>query len=89
MSDWCGIGSAWYVEKYCYTLIGFEAPPLTLEQLEGPSCRYWGFAGRIGGLTLGCVLGMLPLLFYDDFEAKEEPEKQSEQNKLETSVVNS
>ena len=34
ISDWCGIGSAWYVEKYCYDLVGFQAPALTLEQAK-------------------------------------------------------
>ena len=60
ISDVFGIGSAYYVERWS-AMLGFSAPPLTLEQLELPSSRYSAFFGRVSGLTVGCLLGMVPL----------------------------
>ena len=62
VSDMFGIGSAWYVERMASKL-GVTPPPLTLEQLDMPVCRIASTAGRGIGVSIGCILGMFPLLF--------------------------
>lgn len=62
ISDLFGIGSAWYVERMAAKL-GVQAPALTLEQLELPISRIASTAGRAVGVTIGCLLGMAPLMF--------------------------
>ncbi|CAG0881938.1 unnamed protein product [Darwinula stevensoni] len=74
VSDIAGIGSAFYVESFS-SKIGVKPPDLTLVQLEMPSSRWSANAGRAVGVTIGCLLGMFPLLFLpakDRNEAKEE-----------------
>uniref|UniRef100_A0A1I8FFT6 Essential MCU regulator, mitochondrial n=1 Tax=Macrostomum lignano TaxID=282301 RepID=A0A1I8FFT6_9PLAT len=48
---------------------GFETPRLTPQQLELRSTRWATVFGRSLGISLGCLLGMLPLLFIDTDEA--------------------
>jgi len=63
VSDVFGVGSAWYVERFCAKLGIPGPPPLTLEQLDLPRARVAANAGRAVGVAVGCVVGMLPLLF--------------------------
>ena len=64
--------SAWYVE-YWLTRLGWGAPPpLTIEQLELSSSRMAANGGRALGVTIGCLLGMFPLLFFKGKKGKEE-----------------
>jgi hypothetical protein len=52
------------------------APPqLTVEQLEMTSSRIAANGGRALGVTIGCLLGMFPLLFFDSPSKKEKEEK--------------
>jgi len=64
ISDVCGIGSAWYVEMWAAKL-GAEPPKLSPTQLELPSCKAAVNTGRAVGVVIGCLLGMIPLLFID------------------------
>lgn len=41
-------------------------PALTKEQFEDPRARRRVNWGRIIGLTVGCIIGMFPLLFFDE-----------------------
>ncbi|XP_045485083.1 uncharacterized protein LOC110999559 [Pieris rapae] len=68
-SDVIGIGSSYYVERAA-ALLGFGAPALSPVQLDMPVSRRFANLGRVLGITLGCFLGMIPLLFKDD-EKKE------------------
>ncbi|XP_039950568.1 transmembrane protein 65 isoform X2 [Bactrocera tryoni] len=62
VSDILGIGSAYYVERGC-EMMGFRLPDLTPVQMEMKSSRHSANLGRIVGITIGCLLGMVPLLF--------------------------
>jgi len=54
------------------------APQLTVEQLEMTSSRIAANGGRAIGVTIGCLLGMFPLLF---FSKKEKAESKEESTK--------
>ncbi|XP_037927291.1 uncharacterized protein LOC119661858 [Teleopsis dalmanni] len=62
VSDVIGIGSAVYVERGC-DYLGFKPPDLTPVQMEMKSSRRAANFGRIIGITIGCLIGMFPLLF--------------------------
>ncbi|XP_043283258.1 uncharacterized protein [Venturia canescens] len=61
ISDILGIGSAFYVELLAQK-IGFKPPKLTPVQLDMPVSRRAANMGRVIGVTIGCILGMTPLL---------------------------
>lgn len=71
-SDIIGIGSAFYVERLA-NRIGFEPPKLSHMQMEMPVSRRSANLGRVLGVTVGCLLGMCPLLFKKE-KAKENAE---------------
>ncbi|XP_063225367.1 uncharacterized protein LOC134532647 [Bacillus rossius redtenbacheri] len=62
ISDIAGIGSAWYVERLA-ARVGIRAPKLTPLQLDLHVTRRSANLGRVIGVSLGCILGMSPLLF--------------------------
>ncbi|CAG9585897.1 unnamed protein product [Danaus chrysippus] len=64
-SDVIGIGSSYYVERAA-AMVGLGAPALSPVQLDMPTSRRFANMGRVLGITLGCFLGMTPLLFKDD-----------------------
>lgn len=61
VSDIIGIGSAFYVERMA-NRIGFSPPKLSPVQMEMNCSRNAANAGRVLGVTVGCILGMCPLL---------------------------
>lgn len=65
ISDVIGIGSAFYVEKLA-EMSGVKPPKLTPIQLEMKSSRRAANMGRVLGITIGCLLGMCPLMFMKD-----------------------
>uniref|UniRef100_A0A8D8B619 Transmembrane protein 65 n=1 Tax=Culex pipiens TaxID=7175 RepID=A0A8D8B619_CULPI len=67
ISDVIGIGSAFYVEKLA-EMSGVRPPKLTPIQLEMKASRRAANLGRVWGITIGCLLGMCPLLFMKDEE---------------------
>ncbi|KAJ8723029.1 hypothetical protein PYW07_004209 [Mythimna separata] len=79
LSDVIGIGSAYYVERAA-SWVGLGAPKLSPVQLEMTICRQFSNLGRVLGITIGCILGMTPLLFIDD-EAKPEPKADDKKTK--------
>lgn len=62
LSDIIGIGSAFYVERIA-NRIGFSPPKLSPIQMDMSCSRNFANLGRVLGVTLGCLLGMMPLLF--------------------------
>ncbi|KAH8869017.1 Transmembrane protein 65 [Schistosoma japonicum] len=53
-----------YVEKFIEK-IGISVPPLTASQLACSSVRWSVATGRIVGITIGCLLGLLPLICFN------------------------
>ncbi|XP_033224801.1 transmembrane protein 65 isoform X2 [Belonocnema kinseyi] len=74
-SDVLGIGSAYYVEVLAQK-IGFKQPKLTPIQLNMPKSRRSANIGRVLGVTIGCILGMTPLLFLRNDKKKESAENE-------------
>ncbi|TNN14055.1 Transmembrane protein, partial [Schistosoma japonicum] len=64
VSDLFGIGLVGYVEKFIEK-IGISVPPLTASQLACSSVRWSVATGRIIGITIGCLLGLLPLICFN------------------------
>ncbi|XP_055697085.1 transmembrane protein 65 isoform X2 [Phlebotomus papatasi] len=71
ISDVVGLGSAVYVERLC-EVMGFKVPPLSKFQMEMKESRRSASFGRILGITIGCLIGMFPLLFIDTEKKKED-----------------
>ncbi|XP_014245579.1 uncharacterized protein LOC106664403 isoform X2 [Cimex lectularius] len=67
LSDVLGIGSAYYVELAALK-IGFKPPDLCPIQLAMSCSKMASNLGRVVGVTIGCLLGMLPLLFINTNE---------------------
>lgn len=65
VSDVAGIGSAFYIEMLALK-IGIRPPDLSPAQLELKVSHWSANIGRTICLTLGCILGMFPLLFLPD-----------------------
>ncbi|KAL6740366.1 hypothetical protein Aduo_013726 [Ancylostoma duodenale] len=74
ISDVAGVGLAHYVESMFHK-IGLKHPVLTSEQLESSRARWTTHSARAVGLSIGCLVGMFPLLFFnnDKEEKNEEP----------------
>ncbi|TMW53911.1 hypothetical protein DOY81_000968 [Sarcophaga bullata] len=86
ISDVLGIGSAYYVERGCEYL-GLKPPDLTPIQMEMKSSRRAANNGRIIGITVGCLIGMFPLLLMDRKSIEEEQQakkEEDEKKKVET-----
>ncbi|XP_073824020.1 transmembrane protein 65 isoform X2 [Musca autumnalis] len=81
ISDVLGIGSAYYVERGC-EILGLRPPDLTPIQMEMKSSRRAANYGRIIGITVGCLVGMFPLLFMDRKAIEDERKEEEERKKL-------
>ena len=69
VSDIVGMGATGYIERYA-TKLGLPNPGLTAAQRQLPKVKQIGLLGAILGISVGCILGMAPLLFIDS-ERKE------------------
>ncbi|CAH8651768.1 unnamed protein product [Heterobilharzia americana] len=69
ISDLFGIGLVGYVEKFVEK-IGISVPHLSASQLASSSVRWAVAIGRIVGITIGCLLGLLPLLWFNQSKVK-------------------
>ncbi|KAL4235809.1 Transmembrane protein 65 [Mactra antiquata] len=82
ISDLAGVQTAHYVEVVT-SKFGVKAPALTPEQVDMSSTRWASNFGKAIGVSIGCILGMIPLLFYsprdksDDDKDNEKDEKPS------------
>ncbi|EGZ05839.1 hypothetical protein PHYSODRAFT_307560 [Phytophthora sojae] len=64
ISDIAGLGLGNIVEDFCARL-GLPVPALTNEQMLLKQTRMAKVAGSSIGVTIGCLLGMVPLLFLE------------------------
>ncbi|XP_066274337.1 transmembrane protein 65-like isoform X2 [Branchiostoma lanceolatum] len=62
LSDLFGLGAASYVEVLALK-VGLPSPEMTPQQLDMSSSKWASNLGRVFGVTVGCLLGMLPLYF--------------------------
>ncbi|CAJ0580044.1 unnamed protein product, partial [Mesorhabditis spiculigera] len=69
VSDVAGVGLAHYVEAFVGKF-GVKQPVLSAEQLESNKARWTTNMARAFGLTVGCIIGMFPLFFFEDDEEK-------------------
>uniref|UniRef100_A0A286XX10 Transmembrane protein 65 n=1 Tax=Cavia porcellus TaxID=10141 RepID=A0A286XX10_CAVPO len=76
VSDLAGLGLAGYVEALASRL-GLSIPDLTPKQVDMWQTRVSTHLGKAVGVTIGCILGMFPLIF---FGGGEEDEKLEEKN---------
>ncbi|XP_069710751.1 transmembrane protein 65 isoform X2 [Phaenicophaeus curvirostris] len=74
VSDLAGLGLAGYVEALASRL-GLSIPDLTPKQADMWQTRLSAHLGKAIGVTIGCLLGMFPLLFFGDEEEKLEEKK--------------
>ncbi|KAK5607431.1 Transmembrane protein 65 [Crenichthys baileyi] len=70
VSDLAGLGLAGYVEALASRL-GMQVPDLTPKQADMWQTRLSSHMGKAIGITIGCILGMFPLLFLRDDDDKE------------------
>uniref|UniRef100_A0A8R1HRF5 Transmembrane protein 65 n=1 Tax=Caenorhabditis japonica TaxID=281687 RepID=A0A8R1HRF5_CAEJA len=82
ISDIAGVGLAHYVEV-AVQRVGIKHPVLSAEQLESGKARFTTNAARAAGLTIGCLIGMFPLLFFDDDDDVDEKKKKKKKNQEE------
>ena len=61
MSDVMGVGLGGVIESFAARL-GVEAPPLTRAQQQLRVSRFTVHAGSAIGISIGCIIGMFPLL---------------------------
>lgn len=62
ISDATGIPAAYYMEAWTKKL-GFPEPDLTPAQFALPATTWAVNIGRAWGVVIGCLLGMVPLLW--------------------------
>lgn len=74
LSDIAGIGIASCSDNLI-TKIGFTQPELTPIQMNMRITKFFLKSGRIVGVTVGCIIGMSPLLFLRHDDEKKEAEK--------------
>ncbi|KAL3313044.1 Transmembrane protein 65 [Cichlidogyrus casuarinus] len=73
ISDLVGIGLVGYIERYS-SILGRNFEPVDIHQLNTPAAIKASTFGRTIGITIGCLLGMLPLCFFKSETAKTENE---------------
>jgi len=74
-SDLAGIGCAASIEDFCATTLKLPVPRLSSAQRQLRSVRMYSQGGMAIGMTFGCLLGMIPLLYIDSNKADRMREK--------------
>ncbi|KAF7210734.1 transmembrane protein 65 [Nothobranchius furzeri] len=77
VSDLAGLGLAGYVEVLA-TKLGMQVPDLTPKQVDMWQTRLSSHMGKAIGVSIGCILGMFPLLFLNSDDEDEEAQPGSD-----------
>uniref|UniRef100_A0A1A8BCK8 Transmembrane protein 65 n=1 Tax=Nothobranchius kadleci TaxID=1051664 RepID=A0A1A8BCK8_NOTKA len=77
VSDLAGLGLAGYVEVLA-TKLGMQVPDLTPKQVDMWQTRLSSHMGKAIGVSIGCILGMFPLLFLNNDDEDEEAQPGSD-----------
>ncbi|KJP85842.1 hypothetical protein AK88_04490 [Plasmodium fragile] len=82
-SDVLGIFIGGYIEKII-VYVGFPRINLTNKQLKMNRTRRYYYIGSAIGIAIGCLLGMIPLLFIDitNWKKKKKKKKKKKNNKI-------
>ncbi len=75
ISDIAGVGLGAYIEDFCSTKLRLPKVTLSNAQRQLRSVRMAGQLGNVIGLTIGCIIGMFPLLFIDSDEVQKNKKK--------------
>lgn len=70
ISDIAGLGLGAYIEDFCATKLNLPKINFSNAQRNLRSVRMAGQWGNFIGLTIGCIIGMFPLLFIDPDEVQ-------------------
>jgi hypothetical protein len=70
ISDIAGVGLGAYIEDFCATRLRLPKVNFSNSQRNLRSVRGAGQLGNVLGLTIGCIIGMFPLLFIDTEEVQ-------------------
>lgn len=72
ISDIAGVGLGTWIEDFCARRVKLPKLNLTNAQRNLRSVRFAGQAGNCIGLTIGCIIGMFPLLWIDTKEIQKQ-----------------
>lgn len=72
ISDIAGVGLGTWIEDFCARRVKLPKLNLTNAQRNLRSVRFAGQAGNCIGLTIGCIIGMFPLLWIDTEEIQKQ-----------------
>ena len=81
LSDIVGVATSNKIEAYAEKA-GFKSPVLTAAQEATRGPRMAKVMGAIIGISVGCLLGMFPLMFFDADEVAHEKEREEEKMAL-------
>mmetsp|Transcript_3634 Transcript_3634/g.4784 ORF Transcript_3634/g.4784 Transcript_3634/m.4784 type:complete len:259 (+) Transcript_3634:11-787(+) len=68
ISDIAGVGLSTYVEDFCWRRLNLPKVNISSAQRNLRSVRFAGQFGNAVGITIGCIIGMFPLLLIDHDE---------------------
>ena len=74
ISDVFGVGLGGVVERFSHKL-GLPHPRIPHQLEHSFKVKSWKVSGQVVGLTIGCILGLAPLLFLEHKEEEEGEEK--------------
>ena len=71
ISDLAGIALGTVIEDFCAQVLKLPTPNLSTAQRQLRSVRFANQLGMALGMTIGCVIGMFPLLFIDSKKSQQ------------------
>ncbi|KEP63950.1 UNVERIFIED_CONTAM: hypothetical protein HHA_236510 [Hammondia hammondi] len=87
ISDLMGLWLGSRIEALSSRILPIPKPSLTPEQRESPICRKHYYIGTGIGISIGCLLGMAPLLFLDTQEGERRKQQREQARVLHSEVA--